>query len=136
MHQDLASYPTGPNTDVLIDSNTIESAIGPAAVGTGVIAAIASIFVLSTDGGFNFAPGASNARIDIVNNTITDSGRGAIWVSNTASGTITGNQIVRYYQHPELASWGVGDAVLAQLLLDFRRPIVVRSNSKVQVLNP
>ena len=135
LHQDLASYPTGPNTDILIDGNTIEQAIGPSAVGTGVIAAIASIFVLSTDGQFNFLPGASNARIDIVNNTIADSGRGAIWVSNTASGSVAGNRIAGYYRHPELAAWGIGDTALSQLLLDFQQPIVVRANSKVQVSN-
>lgn len=132
-HEDVASYPVGPNQSVQILNNTIEGAIGPAAVGTGAVAAIASIFFLSTDQNFNFVSTTPNTDITIANNYISDSGRGAIWISNVNGGSVTGNTIAGFNQHPELALWGISSQAAAQLTQDFSQPIVVHSSVGVTV---
>lgn len=134
-HQDVASYPVGPNRDLQIVNNTVEHAIGPAAVGTGVVAAIASIFVLSTDLNFNFISGAPNTNITIANNYIVNSGRGGIWISNLSGGTVEGNTILHYNTHPELAAWGLSTDATAQLRQDFTQAVVVKSSDGVNVQN-
>lgn len=134
-HEDVSAFPMGPNRDLLIVNNIVEHAIGPAAVGTGVVAAIASIFVLSTDLNFNFISGAPNTNITIANNYIVNSGRGGIWVSNLSGGTVEGNTILQYNTHPELAAWGISADALAQLSPDFKQAVVVKSSAGVSVQN-
>jgi len=134
-HEDVSSYPVGPNRDLQIVNNIVEHAIGPAAVGTGVLAAIASIFVVSTDLNFNFVSGAPNSNITIANNYILNSGRGGIWVSNLSGGTVEGNTILHYNTHPELAAWGLSPDVTAQLRQDFTQAVTVRSSDGVSVGN-
>jgi hypothetical protein len=132
-HEDVASYPVGPNQNIRILNNTIEGAIGPAAVGTGAVAAIASIFFLSTDQNFNFVSTTPNSNITVANNYIADSGRGAIWISNVNGASVTGNTIAGYNLHPELALWGVSSQAAAELMQDFAQAIVVRSSAGVTV---
>jgi hypothetical protein len=132
-HEDVASYPVGPNQNILILNNTIEGAIGPAAVGTGAVAAIASIFFLSTDENFNFVSTTPNSNITVANNYIADSGRGAIWISNVNGATVTGNTIAGYNVHPELALWGISSQAAAELTQDFTQAIVVHSSTGVTV---
>ncbi len=132
-HEDVASYPAGPNRDLQIVNNIVEHAIGPAAVGTGVLAAIASIFVLSTDLNFNFLPGTPNTNITIANNYIFNSGRGGIWVSNLSGGTVESNTILQYNVYPGLAAWGLSTDATAQLRQDFSQAVVVRSSAGVSV---
>ncbi|MGA2183682.1 MAG: right-handed parallel beta-helix repeat-containing protein [Bryobacteraceae bacterium] len=134
-HEDLAAYPVGPAQDIQILDNTVEDAIGPAAVGTGTVAAIASIFVLSTDENFSFVPATPNTNITIANNSILNSGRGAIWISNLNGGLVEGNYVCRYYRYPRLAAWGLDSDTTAQLLADFTQGIVVRSSLGVVVQN-
>jgi hypothetical protein len=134
-HEDVAAYPMGPNRDLQIVNNTVEHAIGPAAVGTGTVAAIASIFVLSTDLNFNFVAGAPNTNITIANNYIVNSGRGGIWVSNLSGGMVEGNTILQYNTHPELAAWGLSPDAAAQLLQDFAQAVIVKSSQGVTVQN-
>jgi hypothetical protein len=134
-HEDVAAYPMGPNHDLQIVNNTVEHAIGPAAVGTGVLAAIASIFVLSTDLNFNFVSGAPNTNITIANNYIINSGRGGIWVSNLNGGSVEGNTILQYNTHPELAAWGLSTDATAQLRQDFSQAVVVKTSQGVIVQN-
>ncbi|MGA2600814.1 MAG: hypothetical protein ABSH09_27925 [Bryobacteraceae bacterium] len=132
-HEDVASYPVGPNQNIRILNNTIEGAIGPAAVGTGAVAAIASIFFLSTDRNFDFVSTTPNGNITIANNYIADSGRGAIWISNVNGGSVTGNTIAGFNLHPELALWGVSSQAAAELTQDFTQAIVVHSSAGVTV---
>jgi parallel beta-helix repeat protein len=130
-HEDLSSYPVGPVQDIQILSNTIQNAIGPAAVGTGAVAAIGSVFVLTTDSNFNPVTSTPNSNVTIANNTILDSGRDGIWVGNTSSGSVQGNQVIGYYEHPELAVWGINSQFQAQLLQDFKQAIVIRGSPGV-----
>jgi len=134
VHQDLSAYPVGPAVNINILNNTIRNAIGPQAVSTGAIAAIASIFTLSTDQNFNFISGAPNTNITISGNSIVNSGRAGIWVGNVNGGTIDNNSEVLYNQHPELAYWGVSTAIAKQLTQDSTQPVVVRYSSGVTVL--
>jgi hypothetical protein len=129
IHQDLSAYPVGPAININVLNNTIRSAIGPEAVGTGAIAAIASIFTLSTDLNFNFISGAPNSNVTITGNSIVNSGRGGIWVGNVNGGMVQNNSTLLFNQHPELAYWGVSTTVAKQLRLDSSQPIVVRSSS-------
>ncbi|HME07491.1 MAG TPA: right-handed parallel beta-helix repeat-containing protein [Bryobacteraceae bacterium] len=129
VHQDLSAYPVGPAMNIRITNNTIRNAIGPEAVATGAIAAIASIFTLSTDQNFNFITGAPNSNITISGNSIVNSGRGAIWVGNVNGGLVENNSALLYNQHPELAYWGVSTSVVKQLKQDSTQPVVVRSSS-------
>jgi hypothetical protein len=134
-HEDVAAYPMGPNRDLQIVNNVVEHAIGPAAVGTGSLAALASIFVLSTDQNFGFVAGAPNTNIAIANNYIVNSGRGGIWISNLNGGTVEGNTILQYNTHPELAAWGLSADAIAQLRQDFTQAVVVKSSQGVTVQN-
>ncbi len=129
VHQDLSAYPVGPAMNINITNNTIRDAIGPEAVATGAIAAIASIFTLSTDRNFNFISGAPNSNITISGNSIVNSGRGAIWVGNVNGGLVENNTALLYNQHPELAYWGVTPAVIRQLKQDSTQPVSVQSSS-------
>lgn len=133
VHQDLSAYPVGPAVNINILDNTIRNAIGPEAVGTGAIAAIASIFTLSTDQSFNLISGAPNMNVVITGNSLVNSGRGGIWVGNVNGGRVENNSALLYNQHPELAYWGVSTAVTKQLRLDSAQPVVVRSSSGVAV---
>ena len=134
-HEDVAAYPMGPNHDLQIVNNVVEHAIGPAAVGTGSLAALASIFVLSTDLNFGFIAGAPNTNITIANNYIVNSGRGGIWISNLNGGTVEGNTILQYNTHPELAAWGLSADAVAQLRQDSTQAVVVKSSPGVTVQN-
>jgi hypothetical protein len=134
-HEDLASYPVGPVQSLQILNNTVEGAIGPAAVGTGTVAAIASIFVLSTNETFSFVPATPNANVTVANNAITDSGRGGIWIGNLNGGLVQGNTVCRYNRYPNLVAWGLNAATTSQLIEDFTQGIVVRSSSGVVVQN-
>lgn len=133
VHQDLSSYPVGPAFNINILHNTIRNAIGPEAVGTGAIAAIASIFTLSTDRDFNLISDSPNANITISGNSIFNSGRSAIWVGNVNGGLVQNNSALLYNQHPELAYWGVSTAVARQLRQDSTQAVVVRSSTGVTV---
>ncbi len=132
-HEDLSSYPVGPAQDIQILNNMVQDAIGPAAVGTGTVAAIASIFVISTNQNFGFVSATPNTNITVANNSILDSGRGAIWISNLDGGLVEGNHICRYSLYPNLASWGLDAGAMSELAGDFRQGIVVRSSSGVVV---
>ncbi|MGA3025707.1 MAG: right-handed parallel beta-helix repeat-containing protein [Bryobacteraceae bacterium] len=132
-HEDLDAYPVGPAQDIQILDNTVDGAIGPAAVGTGTVAAIASIFVLSTNQNFSFVPATPNTNITIAGNFILNSGRGAIWISNLNGGLVEGNRVCRYSLYPNLAAWGLDAGATSQLLQDFTQGIVVHSSSGVAV---
>ena len=116
-----------PAHDITIQDNSIEGALGPASNGGGAQDALASIQVVSTnDQQFGFASAASNTNISIVNNTILDSGRSAIWVGELNSGMIQNNRIGAYNQHPELPIWGIPPPFVTQVLQDFASPMVTR----------
>jgi hypothetical protein len=134
IHEDLSAFPVGPATYISVLNNTVRNAIGPEAVGTGAIAAIASIFTLSTDQNFNFISGSPNTNITISGNSIVNSGRGSIWVGNVNGGMVQGNSAQLYNQHPELAYWGVSTGIARQLAQDASQPIVVQSSNGVTVL--
>jgi hypothetical protein len=132
-HQDLAAYPTAANQNIQIQNNTVDHAIGPAAVGTGAIAALGSIFVLATDSNFNplVLPAALN--ITIANNYISNAGRSGIWAGEMSGGAITGNTVASYDLYPQLALWGISQALANQLMQDFTQSLVVHSSLNVTV---
>lgn len=131
LHQDLSAYPSAANQDVVVDSNTVDSAIGPTAVGTGAIAALGSIFVLTTDSSFIPLTTPTATNITITNNYITNSGRTGIWAGNIDGGTIQGNTFGVYNLYPQLALWGVTNAFANQLTQDFIQALVVRASRNV-----
>ena len=133
LHHDLAAYPSAPNQDIRIIGNTVDSAIGPAAVGTGAIAALGSIFVLSTDAAFIPLKNPTASNVMISNNFISNSGRSAIWAGNISGGTIQGNTIAGYNLYPQLALWGITQAFATQLVQDFSQSVVLRSSVNVSV---
>ena len=133
LHHDLSGYPTAANQDILVNANTVDAAIGPAAVGTGAIAALGSIFVLSTDASFVELKNPTATNISITNNYISNSGRTAIWAGNIDGGSIQGNTFAGFSLYPQLAIWGVTQAFATQLVQDFTQPVVVRSSRNVSV---
>lgn len=133
LHQDMASYPSGPSDNIRITGNTLDSIIGPAAVGTGAIAALGSIFALATDSAFVELKSPTLTNITIDNNSITNSGRSAIWVGNVNGGSVRGNTISAYNIYPGLALWGVSQTFASSLKQDFALPIAVRVSSNLTV---
>jgi len=134
LHHDLAAYPTAANQDIQVLANTVDRAIGPAAVGTGAIAALGSIFVLATDENFIPLKAATESNITILNNSITNAGRSALWIGNVNGGTVQGNAIGGYDLYPQLALWGISEALANKLTVDFTQAVAVHSslNAKVQ----
>jgi hypothetical protein len=133
LHHDLAAYPSAANQDIQVVGNTVDQAIGPAAVGTGAIAALGSIFVLATDTNFIPLPTATETNITILNNSITNAGRSALWIGNVNGGTIQGNAIGGYDLYPQLALWGISQALANQLTVDFTQAVAVHNNLNVSV---
>ncbi|HLJ49451.1 MAG TPA: right-handed parallel beta-helix repeat-containing protein [Bryobacteraceae bacterium] len=130
-HEDLDSFPVGPVQDIQILGNSIGEAIGPSAVGTGAIAALATIFVLTTDDSFNFVSSSPNTNVTIANNYLVNSGRAGIWIENVSGASVQGNTDLVYGRYPGLAVWGVSSGVAAQLQQDFGLATVVRTSSGV-----
>jgi hypothetical protein len=133
VHQDLASYPVGPSQNLRIMGNVVDSAIGMPAVGTGTIAAIGSIFVLTTDPNFNFISNAPNTNINISGNYVVNSGRAGVWMANVSGGTIQNNLVVQYGQQPRQPIWGIASQFIPQLLQDFTQAVVLRFSASVAV---
>ena len=136
LHHDLAAYPSAPNQNILITTNTIDGAIGPAAVGTGSIVAFGAIQVLSTDTNFVPLTSQTSTNITISNNYISNAGRSGIWASNIDGGAIVGNSIANSNVYPELALWGVTNTYANQLRQDFTQTVLLRSSRNVNVKNP
>ena len=133
LHHDLAAYPSAANQNIQVVGNTVDQAIGPAAVGTGAIAALGSIFVLATDANFIPLPAATETNITILNNSITNAGRSALWIGNVNGGTIQGNAVGGYDLYPQLALWGISQALANQLTADFTQAVAVHNNLNVSV---
>lgn len=133
LHQDLAAYPTAANQNIRVQGNTVDQAIGPAAVGTGAIAALGSIFVLATDVNFVPLPGPTAINISILDNYISNAGRSAMWIGNVKGGNIQGNVIDGFGLYPRLAIWGVSDVLATQLTGDFTRAVAVHSSVDLAV---
>ena len=132
-HQDLASYPVGPAENLLIEGNTVDTAIGAPAVGTGTVAALASIFVLTTDPNFNFISSEPNTNITVQSNYVINSGRAGIWISNASGAAVQDNLIEGVNLHPEQAFYGVDSQLIPQLTQNFKLPVVVQSSSGVTI---
>ena len=133
VHHDLAAYPSAANQDIQILGNTVDGAIGPAAVGTGAIAALGSIFVLATDSSFAPLKIPTAVNITIANNYISNAGRAGIWGGNMDGGTIQGNTVAGYNLYPQLALWGITQSFATQLTQDFTQSVVLRSSRNVNV---
>ncbi|HEY3740747.1 MAG TPA: right-handed parallel beta-helix repeat-containing protein [Bryobacteraceae bacterium] len=133
VHQDLAAYPSAPNQNIQIVRNTVDSAIGPAAVGTGAIAALGSIFVLATDSSFIPLTLPTALNITISNNYISNAGRTGIWAGNMSGGAIQGNTVASFALYPQLAVWGVTQTLANQLAQDFTQSLVLRASTNVNV---
>lgn len=132
-HYELSAYPTAPNQNLQILSNTVDSAIGPAAVGSGWVAGVGAIAVLATDSSFQAIRNPVTPNITIANNAILNAGRTAIWVNAIDGGSITGNTISGYGVYPQLATWGASSAWVAQLTQDFAQAIAVRNSRNLAV---
>jgi hypothetical protein len=133
VYQDTESYPGPPAHDIMITDNSLEADLGPAAPGTGVQQALASIIVESTNNQeFAFGSAASNSNISILNNYITDSGMSGIWVGELNGGTIQNNLIYRYSQNTGLGGlFGIPPSFQSQVSSDASLPIVVHYSSNI-----
>ena len=97
-----------PSHGVTIQNNSVENVLGPQAAGSGGIGvSAAAILVSSQDEYFNFVAQPVNSNISILNNYVADSGRTGLWIGELNGGTVSGNVIVRWNQHPELQPEGV-----------------------------
>lgn len=132
-HYELAAFPTAPNSAIRITGNTVDSAIGPQAVGTGWVAATGAIAVLATDS--QFQPFATPVTQDITvqGNFISNSGRSAIWMNGVDGGSVQGNTASGVGLYPQLAVWGASAGWTSQLTQDFTRTVVVRASRNVNV---
>jgi hypothetical protein len=133
IHHDLAGYPSAANQDIQVLGNDVDQAIGPAAVGTGAITALGSIFVLATDENFVPLPTPTATNITIQNNYISNSGRCALWIANVENGTVQGNTIAGYALYPNLAIWGVSETLAADFTVDFTQAVAVHNNVNLNV---
>ena len=129
--QDTLANLSPPAHDVLIESNALESNLGPMAAGLGYQGNNAAIVVASTNNqAFSFATEPSNTNISILNNYIADSGMSGIWIGELNGGLIQNNRIIRWDRHPELPLW-IPPQYAAQAEEDRHVPIVIRYSSAV-----
>lgn len=120
-----------PSHGVTIQNNSVENVLGPQAAGSGGIGvSAAAILVSSQDDYFNFVAQPVNSNVSILNNYVADSGRTGIWIGEVNGGTVSGNVIVRWNQHPELQPEGVNP-----FPQDFEQPLVVHFNQNVNMVN-
>ncbi len=117
--------------DITIDSNVVQSGIGPAAQGVGTQHAMGAIGVNYMSHDFSLARTPQTKNVNIVSNYVADSGRTGIWVGSLQGGVLTHNRIVRWNRHPELPIGGTLPADSAIALEDFSKPIAIRFSSNV-----
>lgn len=133
---DTEAYPSPPAHDIVIQDNAIETAMAPAAVGTGTNAGMAAIEVLATNNqSFAFSTASSHSNITIVNNFIADSATSGIWVGELNGGSITNNLVARWYENPSLPIWGVPSQFVTQVEQDFSSPLVLHYDTGVTSSN-
>jgi hypothetical protein len=101
------------------------------ASGTGTQTSLAAVILESTATTFRFSSSSVNSAVLVQNNYIDDSGRGGVWFGEANGGTITGNLVTRWYQHPELPIWGIAPDLLPQVQQDITQAIVVRYSTGV-----
>jgi hypothetical protein len=126
-----AGSPGPPASGVTVRSNALEGNLGPMASGTGTQTSLAAVILESTATTFRFSSSSVNSAVLVQNNYIDDSGRGGVWFGEANGGTITGNLVTRWYQHPELPIWGIAPDLLPQVQQDITQAIVVRYSTGV-----
>jgi HpiC1 cyclase/Bacterial Ig-like domain (group 3)/FG-GAP-like repeat/Viral BACON domain/Right handed beta helix region/CARDB len=132
VRQDTQAYPSPPAHDMTISNNAVESALGPAEVGTGTQDALGAIEVASTNNqDFAFATSPANSNMNVVNNYVADSGRSGIWMGEVNGGTVQNNLVIRWNQHPEFAIFGIPQQFIQQVSDDRAVPVVFHYNTGV-----
>jgi len=122
--------PTPPLVNMTVTHNVID--------GTNVTSdwwwfELGSIQSVTLTTGFDLMTTSPMSNTSVTNNFIADSGRSAVWLGNTAGGTVTGNYLFRPNQRPDLANMypaRPGDA-LVPLVIDTTSTGVVISNNTV-----
>jgi hypothetical protein len=133
VYQGIMSYSTPPAHDITIQYNVVEGSLGPMASGSGTQIALGRIMVDSVNQYNTFVLSPPNANISIQFNSILSSGRTGIWVGQLNGGTIRYNSVIGYNLYPGLPLFGVSPAESAQLLWDFKQPLVVHDSQNVSV---
>jgi hypothetical protein len=128
--QDTLAYIGPPSRNVIIQNNSLESDLGPAAAGTGTIAGLASIEVISINSQ-PFATDSSNSNVSIQNNYICAAGRSGIWVGQLNGGSIQNNMILGWNEQPMDLFGFPGGVVSDQVIQDFSLPIVLHNNVSI-----
>jgi parallel beta-helix repeat protein len=133
VYQGIMSYPVPPAHDIVIQNNVVYGSMGPMASGSGSQLALGGIMVDSVNNINGFVTQPPNTNISIQYNRVLSSGRSGIWVGQLDGGAIQHNSIVGYNRYPKLPIFGVSPAEGAQLLQDFKQPLVVHDNENVSV---
>jgi hypothetical protein len=126
------NFPTPPSHDIAIHDNELRGSLGPAASGSGTAIAVGAIMVAPTNNKGQFSAATPETNIAIEHNRIINSGRSGIWVDGINSASITDNTILGWDRHPELPFFGVNAQTQAQLLQDFKQPLVVHNSEGVE----
>jgi hypothetical protein len=136
VQNDTSTYSAGPAANIVIQSNVVQSALGPAACGTGVQFCIGAIETM-TNGQSYFASQPSNTNITVQNNYIADSGRSGIWMGEVDGGTIQNNKILRYSEYPTLdGTFGIPTLAFENLVTqNALLPVVTPFSSAITNLN-
>ena len=129
------NFPTPPSHDIAIHDNAVRGGLGPMASGSGTQIAVGAIMVAPTNNKGQFAAATPETNISIERNRIVDSGRSGIWVNGVNGGSISGNTILGWDRHPELPFFGINAPTQAQLLQDFKQPLVVHNIQDVRTSN-
>jgi hypothetical protein len=127
-----AASPVPPAHAIRIEDNVLRGSLAPAASGSGTAIAVGAILVETTTTKATFSPQPVNTDISIERNRIVDSGRSGIWVGDLDGGTIRGNVIRGWDEHPELPLFGVNAQTRAQLLQDFTQALVIHNSQHVR----
>jgi hypothetical protein len=132
-HVEPGAGPAPASHGVTIRSNVVEGPIGPAASGTGSQSSTAAIMAITSGPGFRLSSTPVSTNLTVRDNYVADSGRGGIFVGQTANSSIINNFITRWYQRPHLPIFGVHPDDQEETYGYWREPIAERSNSGLTV---
>jgi hypothetical protein len=129
--QETTVFPVPPAHNIVIADNVINGSLGPMASGTGPQIAVGGIIVESSTNTGSFSTVEPNTDIAILRNEVVNSGRTGIWIEGLNGGDIGDNVIRAWNSHPELPIFGGNAQSNAELLQDFKQPLVIHDSSNI-----
>jgi uncharacterized protein (TIGR03437 family) len=131
----IYNYKTGPSSDIKIENNIIDNALGYGVPSSNLLLDAAGINVVAYDEHFAWVTTQSLTDISIDNNFVTNTIRTGVRMENVNVGDVSGNLVQNYGTAPDSALWFLPFCpvceTLAQVEADFAQPVIVTNSTSV-----